>query len=110
MPRIYMVEGDLKPNVQATLRYKNRSVVTLTSCTVEFHMKNGSDLVVDAPAVVVDASAGIVKYEWQSGDTSDLGGYECKAEFEVTFVDGKTLTFPAKEEEELVIVFRDQYA
>ena len=109
MPTVYMVEGDLKPIIQATLRDTARALISLAGATVKFHMKNGSNLLIDKSGSIVDNN-GIVKYEWQAGDTYDLGGYEWVAEFEVTFAATKKQTFPAKEEEELVIVFREKYA
>lgn len=47
------------------------------------------------PAVVEDAAAGIVRYEWAALDTDTVGEYE--GEFEVTWTTGITQTFPTNE-------------
>ena len=67
---------------------QNGSVVDLTGATVRFHMGD----VIDAPAIIVNATGGVVRYDWATGDTDVAGSY--RAEFEVTFVDGRIETFP----------------
>lgn len=102
-----MVQGDRKPSIQAALKWKDGSVVDLTNCTVKFHMKKGDTIKVNASASVVPpATEGVVQYDWAAADVSDaIGVY--KGEFEVTYSDGKTCTFPT--ESTLKIVFRKPY-
>ena len=52
-------------------------------------------LKVSSDAIVVDQEAGIVKYEWKSGDTSKEGVHY--AEFQVTYEDESVETFPNKD-------------
>ncbi|MCK9513578.1 MAG: phage baseplate upper protein [Pigmentiphaga sp.] len=44
------------------------------------------------PAVVVEAGAGLVRYDWRPEDTARAGAYW--AEFEVTYADGTVETVP----------------
>ena len=83
----YIVQGDTKPALTTTLEHDGIPQ-DLTGSTVEFHMSN----IVVAEATVTDASAGQVMYQWQPGDTDIPGLYI--AEFEVTYPDGTTETFP----------------
>ena len=107
-----MVKNDLKPSILCTLKYADGSLVDLTSCSVKFHMKKGSTLLVDKSAVVVSPpTGGVVRYDWTTGDTNvviDSDGYgSYDGEFEVTFADTKTMTFPSKKGD-FEIRFRDQ--
>jgi hypothetical protein len=104
MTSIQIVKGDLKPSVQATLQNSDGSVVNLTGSTVTFNMSQAGKQIVSKAAVIVNASGGIVRYDWSSGDTNVLG--ICKAEFAVTFQDGSTQTFPTGED--LYIEFYDR--
>jgi hypothetical protein len=49
-------------------------------------------VILDEPMTVIDSPAGIVTYDWQTGDTDVSGVYY--AEFEVTYGDGSVETFP----------------
>lgn len=60
---------------------------------------------VNAPCVVVDAAAGIVRYDWAAADTNTPGVYE--AEWEVVGADGKPQTFPTAGYDK-VTVYRDK--
>ena len=67
---------------------------------VAFHLSaTDGTLVIDddtsGNVTVTDATNGIVKYEWQSGDTDTADDYT--AEWEVTYSDGTIETFPNDE-------------
>lgn len=47
---------------------------------------------VDAPAVIVDAEAGRVRYDWRPGDTDHPGFFH--AEFRVEYITGAKATVP----------------
>jgi hypothetical protein len=72
----------------------DEAVVDLTGAAVRFIMarKGATDALVDEQATIVDADEGIVKYSWASGDTATIGKFI--AEWEVTFLDGRSETFP----------------
>ena len=107
-----MVKGDRKPSVLATLKYSDGTTVDLTGCTAKFHMKKGATVKVNASATIISPPTnGQVRYDWIIGDTDvtlEADGYVLyEAEFEITFADGKVMTFPTKAEFE--IKFRDVY-
>jgi hypothetical protein len=102
-----MVKNDLKPSVLATLKYADGTVVDLTGCTAEFHLKQGDTVLIDKSAVILDPTTnGQVRYDWEAGETAYTG--LCNAEFEITFSDGEKMTFPTKGD--LEVVFREEYA
>lgn len=86
--------GDTSPSILATLTDAGGAPVNLTGATVRFHMRPASapTATVDAAAVIVNPSAGTVRYDWQSGDTATAGWHE--AEWEVTYADSAVETFP----------------
>lgn len=92
--------GDTAPAFEKSLNDDLGQPVDITGFTeVDFHMRDVDfNTVVDdntAGAVSVTAAvSGDVSYQWQAGDTSDLGSY--KAEFVVTFSDGTTQSFPRR--------------
>jgi len=99
--------NDTLPVIEATLGYTGlRAVPDLTSpnVKVEFIMRTAasdgaSPLAgviprVKAPASVVDAATGRVRYSWKRTDTTVPGSY--LAEWEVTFPDGGVQTFPLR--------------
>ena len=87
-------QNDTSPQIGATLQSGDGTVIDLTSATVRFHMKKigATTTTVDADATVINADAGTVKYVWNSADTATAGSY--LAEFEVTYTNGDTETFP----------------
>lgn len=87
-------EGDRLPELEATLYGANDEVAPLNGSTVTFILsdKATGTLLLNSPAVLVDADLGQVKYAWAIGDTDMAGSY--RGEFEVTYGDGRRLTFP----------------
>lgn len=87
-------QNDTAPSIRATLRDGSNTAIDLTDATVRFHMKAvaGTTVKVDALANIVNATGGIVQYNWTTNDTDTAGSYY--AEFEVTYSDGTVETFP----------------
>lgn len=84
--------GDRFPSIQATLS-QEQTAVDLTGATVALRWRPREGVtVVEKAASVVDAAAGVVKYDWAAGDTDTPGEY--LAVFRVTFPNGKRATFP----------------
>ena len=85
-------KSNTSPDIKFRLEDGNGNPVPLPSGTqVQFRMDQRGQSVIDAQGEVLDGSDGIVKYEWQ--DTSTLNG-TFNAEWEITFPDGETETFP----------------
>ncbi len=84
--------GARLPSIVSTL--SGGSGRTLTGATVRFYMFDAtSGLVkVDAVAVVEDATARRVRYDWAALDTDTTSTY--KAEWRVTYGDGLPEYFP----------------
>jgi hypothetical protein len=88
----YLKRNDTKEPIEATLS-DQAGPVDLTGATVKFHMRSMSGTVkVGAPATVVDAPNGVVRYAWAAADVDEAGKF--LAEWEVTFADEKVQTFP----------------
>jgi hypothetical protein len=87
-------KGDTSPSIQSILKDSAGVAVNITGATVKLHMKavGSSSLKVDQTMTIVDASGGIVKYDWSSSDTDTVGTYY--VEFEVTKADSSVETFP----------------
>ncbi len=86
--------GDTLPPVEAVLA-DALGPVGLTGATVRWHMRlegTTGALKANAPAVIVSALDGAVRYDWAPADTDTPGVYE--AEWEVTFPDSSVITFP----------------
>ena len=110
-----MISNDLKPSIKAQLKWKDGSIVNLTGCTVKFRMEDEyKNLLIDEIATVLSPEAdGWVQYDWQDARSgklrdTDVDSGKYPAEFEVTFTDEKTLTFPTKRD--FAIVFRKEIA
>lgn len=93
----YLKEGDTYPNISTQLS-DEVGPVNLTGCSVLFRMSQAEtgNLMVEGTAVVlsqgVEANWGKCYYEWETGNTDIIGTY--KAEWKVTFPNGKIATFP----------------
>jgi hypothetical protein len=86
-------QNDTLPFLIAKLLDYNGNPVNLELCGVHFHMQDGfRQKKINKPATIVDVENGIVKVEWQEGDTDTPGTYKC--EFEVNMPDGKVITVP----------------
>ena len=90
----YMKTNDTSPAIEAVLKDGNGAVVSLIGASVSFHMRaiGVSDAKVSSSATISDAANGVVYYQWQPSDTSEVGSYE--GEFEVTYTGGEKETFP----------------
>lgn len=97
MSDVELVTGDTAPTLFGTITKKNEdgsySVRDLSDvASIKFQMRKGDDkrYQVDAAAAIVTTSAGTVSYNWQVGDLSIPGTYQCQ--WELTLVDGKIQT------------------
>jgi len=101
MGKFYIKRNDTAASFQVALRDSAGDAVDLTGASVQFIMSKGSTAKVSAPATIVDAAAGEVRYDWVAGDT-DEGGY-FRAEWEVTDASNRVQTFPNPGYDEVVI-------
>lgn len=86
-------QNDTSPSLRATLTDADLNPINLTGASVQFHMKSlDGALKIDTTMTIVDATGGIVQYDWQTGDTDTVGTYN--VEFEVTYSDSSIETFP----------------
>ena len=94
-------QNDTSPAIQARLKNKDGTTVTLTGATVRFSMRHRvtNNLKVNrATATIVsatppaDTSAANVEYTWIAADTDIDGTYD--AEWEVTYSAGAIQSFP----------------
>ena len=91
-------QGDRLPSLEATIRRRSDgSAVDLTTALgVTFRMWKqrvvGGSYKVNAAAVMVTPSSGVVRYDWTSLDTDDAGDY--LGEFVVSWPSSKTQTIP----------------
>jgi hypothetical protein len=94
--RVFAIKrGDTSPGLEVQFRIGvDGPPVNLNFATVRFLMRpaKGGAAVVSAPAIVADATNGIVRYLWAPGDTATPGQF--LGEFEVTYADRTVETFP----------------
>ena len=89
MSDFYIKRGDRGPSLAATMQDPDGIAIDLTAASaVKFKMGTA----VDAEAVIVDADAGTVRYDWDEGDTNVAGTFN--AEFEIEWADGRKQTVP----------------
>lgn len=86
-------QHDTRPSILGTLSADPTDIFS----DVLFLMKDQSgNLTVNFAGTIVEqpssSSGGKVKYQWQTGDTATPGVY--RAEFQVTFNDGRIETYP----------------
>lgn len=95
-----MVQGDLEDPIRRQIV----NVLTglpfdLTGATVRFIMnKEDFTAKIDVLAGIENPpSLGFVRYDWQAGDTDDIGNFP--AHFQITFASGRKKTYPPSEED-----------
>jgi len=91
----YIKQNDTAPSIEAVLTDANGRVRSMSNAAnVRFRMKSekGTTLINGGVGYVVNASKGIVAYEWQAGDTATVGMHN--AEFEIEYSNGQIETFP----------------
>lgn len=95
-PDFTIKQGDTGPYIEATLLDATGAVVDLTGATVTFHMAplNTRVLKVSAPASVITAASGLVRYgvPWLTTETDTDGLYY--ADFRAEWGDETGVTFP----------------
>ncbi len=95
VPIFTITQGTTAPALEMTLLDPNGPVPLTGATSVTFDMRNASDgtlTISGAAAVISDASAGKVRYNWAVGNTAIVGAYQGK--FTVTWTDGKTTAWP----------------
>ena len=86
-------QGDTLPVLIRGLNDANGPIDLTAATAVQFHMKSGGVLKVDAAcSITAPATTGVVQYDWIIADTDTIGVY--LTEFQVTFTDGTVLTVP----------------
>jgi len=89
----FIKQNDTSPALLATLKDFSGSAINLTGASVLFHMKDLSGTVkIDQAMTITNATLGLVRYDWQVGDTDTVGTYY--VEFQVTYSDSSVETFP----------------
>ncbi len=86
-------QNDTAPALEAQLLDSEGNPINLDMCGVRFHMQNRyTKKTLIKPATIVDAEKGLVRVDWQEGDTDTVSSYKC--EFQITFTDDTILTIP----------------
>ena len=98
-------QNDRRPSMVVHLKNYDGTELDLSSANgITFTMtKEGEQTptINKASITIVDATKGQVKYDWSSGQTSEVGTY--KGELEVTWTSGVTQTFPADDYIKVII-------
>ena len=91
MLKFTIKRGDTSPALRFALLPES---VSLAGATVRFQMRaRGGGTLIDRPAEILTVfEPAVVAHLWQPGETDQPGRYE--AEFRVTYLDGRTETFP----------------
>ena len=86
-------QNDTAPTLRTVLLDSDGNPINLTGSTVSFVLKSmNNGIVINSSMTVVTPLAGLVEYDWQTGDTDTTGTYY--AEFRVTYSDLSVETFP----------------
>lgn len=88
-------QGDTRPSLEVQALDENRDPKDFSNVdSVQFHMLDvdTQEVVVNSAGTVLNASDGKLVYVWSDGDTDTLGRHE--AEFEVSYTNGGSETFP----------------
>lgn len=91
----YIKQNDTAPSIQAILTDSNGKARSMANASqVRFNMstEGGTRVISGGIGSIVNATRGIVAYEWNYGDTANYGIHD--AEFEITYVNGQVETFP----------------
>lgn len=90
---VTLKRGDTRHALKAILKDSSGSPVDLTDCSVSFRMAPfGRSAVVNREVDIHDTAGGEVWVVWSPGETDISGVY--RAEFRVTYGDGRRETFP----------------
>jgi len=96
--RIVMKVGDTGQPLTIQLKnHDTRRVIDLTGAAASFTLKlinnnSTAELIVDAPADIIDPLEGLVAYNWQQGDLSTAGYYT--AVFTIIHSSGEIEAYP----------------
>jgi hypothetical protein len=86
-------QNDTLPALEAQLLDAENNPINLDMCGVRFHMRDGyGRKEIIRPAIITSAAQGLIKVNWQAGETDTVGVYRC--EFQITFTDNTILTVP----------------
>lgn len=100
MDRYVIKQNDLEPSFEVQLLDGTTPVDLTSAVDVLFLMKSrktgikATGTMVVADQTVAD-NRGIVRYDWQTGDTDTVGSFN--AEVQVTWPTGRPQTFPANQ-------------
>jgi hypothetical protein len=91
---LIFVQGDTAPDLLGTIHDADdtEAPVDLTDATVRFQMRRADDrkFTINAPAEILDAAEGKVRYRWSVNDLSYPGDYV--VQWEVTYPDSRVQT------------------
>jgi uncharacterized protein YfaS (alpha-2-macroglobulin family) len=89
----FIKQNDTSPALLATLKDFSGVAINVTGAAIRLHMKDLSGTIkIDQAMTITNATLGLVRYDWQVGDTDTVGTYY--VEFQVTYSDGSVETFP----------------
>ncbi len=89
----YIKQNDTSPSILAELKDANNTPVNLTAATAKVFIKSvDGTLKVNEDVQIINEALGVVRYDWQVGDTDTVGTYS--VEFQVTYTDNSVETFP----------------
>lgn len=101
-----MKQGDTDPPLPIQPRQQNGAPVDLTDIDeIRVWIKSPEHSIVCDPQNVTvdgDATEGNAFYNWQAGDTDNVGVYD--VEFQIVWLDGRVRTFPTRNYRSLEIV------